>query len=187
MIPFCQPAIELGRLRFRHRSLLRRLRRLLERSKGEILETLQLRRDINTRDEIGEIIRHRRLGLLKLLQLDYERAHENESGLVVFHQGRLKLFWSETLQPQLYGFDQAFVGKREKVRAVFRGELRRARRDIQQPILCFYLLAISQRKRVQYEMQVGVLDIVNGKLCARSHNDRVMVAEIAEVRAIAYE
>ena len=34
-------------------------------------------------------------------------------------------------------------------------------------------------------MQIGVLDIVNGELRARSDNDRVMVAEIAKVRAIA--
>src|ERR1700733_12152727 len=185
MIPFRQPSIELSGLGFRRRSRLRWLRRRLERRKSKILQPFHFRRHIQARNDVGEIIRHCRLGLLELLQLRDERTHENESGLIVFHQGGLELIRREVAQPQLYSFDQAFIGEGQKVGAIFCWKLGRAGRDIEQSALGFDLLAISNRQKIEHEVQVCVLDIVNRELRASADNDRVMIAKIAEIRAIA--
>src|ERR1700735_381981 len=185
MIALRQPTIELSGLGFRCPSCLRWLRRRLERRKSKILQAFHLRRYIQARDDVGEIVRHCRLGLLELLQLRDERAHENESGLIVFHQGGLDRCRREVSQPQLDGFDQAFVGERQKVGAIFCWKLGCACRDIEQSAFGFNLLAISNGQKIEHEVQICVLNIIDRELCASAYDDRVMIAKISKIRAIA--
>ena len=155
--------------------------------KCEAERTLLLGIDINSLDEIGEIIRHRGGFLLELLQLSHKGTHEGEAGLVRVLEGILKLGPRKMTQAQLHGFDQALVRKGDEIVVIFRGKLRRADRTFKQSPLCKNQLLIAKHERVDHEVQIGMLNRVQRRIGHRSDGDCIMVPGVAEIRASAHE
>ncbi len=62
---------------------------------------------------------------------------------------------------QLNGFDQTLVHEGDEIIVVFRRELRRALRHVQQRSLGVNDRAIAQHERIEHVMQVGMLNSVH--------------------------
>src|SRR6185437_3671438 len=85
-------------------------------------------------------------------------------------------------QTKFHCLDEALVGKRYEISSIFHRQPGSGGGNIQKRTLSIQHRTLTQHEPVQHEMQICVLNGIRARAGISTHDDRVAVAEVSEIR-----